>query len=122
MRPREFVCGAAAVCIGIALGACSSISGMVPESKKVDYKSASKLPPLEIPPDLTRPGADERFVVPEVKGTTTYSEYNRERSGQRAVTSSGVLPPQDNVRVERQGNQRWLVVKGRPRPGWAGRH
>jgi outer membrane protein assembly factor BamC len=118
MRPREFVCGAAAVCIGIALGACSSISGMVPESKKVDYKSASKLPPLEIPPDLTRPGADERFVVPEVKGTTTYSEYNRERSGQRAVTSSGVLPPQDNVRVERQGNQRWLVVKGRPDQVW----
>jgi outer membrane protein assembly factor BamC len=44
---------------------------------------------------------------------------SRERSGQqRATVSSGVLPPQDNVRVEREGNQRWLVVKGRPDQIW----
>jgi outer membrane protein assembly factor BamC len=119
MRQREFLSAAAAVCIGVALGACNSISGIVPiESKKVDYKSAGKLPPLEVPPDLTRPGTDERFAIPPVKGTATYSEYNRGRSEQRATTSSGVLPPQDNVRVERQGNQRWLVVKGQPDQVW----
>jgi outer membrane protein assembly factor BamC len=118
MRLRELLCAAAAVGIGVALAACSSISGIQIESKKVDYKSAGKLPPLEIPPDLTRPGSDERYVVPQVKGSTTYSEYNRERGQQRATTSSGVLPPQDNVRVERQGNQRWLVVKGQPDQVW----
>ena len=120
MRQREFLYAAAAVCIGVALGACSSISGIVPiESKKVDYKSAGKLPPLEVPPDLTRPGTDERFAIPAVQGTATYSEYNRGRSEQRAATSSSsVLPPQDNVRVERQGNQRWLVVKGQPDQVW----
>lgn len=120
MRQRELLGAIAYLALGLALGACSSFKSIEIETKKVDYKSAGKLPPLEIPPDLTRPGSDERFTVPEVKGATTYSEYNRERSGQqqqRTVTST-VLPPQDNVRVERQGNQRWLVVKGRPDELW----
>src|SRR5262252_5093238 len=104
MRQRSVLSAIGCLVIGIALGACSSIKNIEIESKKVDYKSAGKLPPLEIPPDLTRPGPDERFTVPEVKGSTTYSEYNQQRSGQRAAVSSGVLPPQDNVRVERQGN------------------
>src|SRR4029077_19091125 len=102
MRQRDILSAIVVAGIGIALGACSSFKSIEIETKKVDYKAANKLPPLEIPPDLTRPGPDERFVVPEVKGATTYSEYNRERSGQqqRTTTNSGVLPPQDNVRVE----------------------
>ena len=118
MRPRDLLYAVVCVGMGIALGACSTMKSLEIETKKVDYKSAGKLPPLEIPPDLTRPGPDERFVVPDVKGSTTYSEYNRERGQQRSVTASGVLPPQDNVRVERLGNQRWLVVKGRPDEVW----
>ena len=118
MRQRNVLRALVCVGVGIALGACSSFKSIEIETKKVDYKSAGKLPPLEIPPDLTRPGADDRFAVPEVKGATTYSEYKEQRSGQRAAVSSGVLPPQDNVRVERQGNQRWLVVKGRPDQIW----
>ena len=120
MRQRNLLVAVVGLGIGIALGACSSFKSIEIETKKVDYKSASKLPPLEIPPDLTRPGSDERFAVPEVKGSTTYSEYNRERSGQqqRTTINSDVLPLQDNVRVERLGNQRWLVVKGRPDQVW----
>ncbi|MBI2295859.1 MAG: outer membrane protein assembly factor BamC [Betaproteobacteria bacterium] len=90
------------------------------ETAKVDYKSAGKLPPLEVPPDLTRPSADDRYVVPDInpKGTATYSEYSRDRSGQRSTASSNVLPSQDGTRVERAGNQRWLVVKGAPEQIW----
>jgi len=118
MRPRNVLLAIGCLGLGVAVGACSSIKNIEIPTKQVDYKSAGKMQPLEIPPDLTRPGPDERFTVPEVKGSTTYSEYNRERSGQRAAVSSGVLPPQENVRVERQGNQRWLVVKGRPDQVW----
>jgi outer membrane protein assembly factor BamC len=122
MRQRDWLYVCFSVGFGIALGACSSISNMMPESKKVDYKSAGKLPPLEVPPDLTRPNPDERYVVPDVnpKGSATFSEYSRERAGQprASASSSGVLPAQDNVRVERAGNQRWLVVKGRPDQVW----
>ncbi len=41
-----------AVLLGVTLGACSTFDI---EGKKIDYKSAGKLPPLEVPPDLTRP-------------------------------------------------------------------
>ena len=47
------------------LAACSSLPTL--QSDKVDYKSQSaKLPPLEIPPDLTKPSADDRFAVPDI--------------------------------------------------------
>ena len=106
-----------AILLGAALGACNTF-GL--ESKKIDYKSAGKLPPLEIPPDLIRPTTDDRYVVPDVspRGSATYSEYSRERSGKPGAGDSRVLPQQDDVRVERDGSQRWLVVKGSPDQVW----
>jgi outer membrane protein assembly factor BamC len=110
------------IALGIGMTACSS-NKIAIESKKVDYKSeAAKLPPLEIPPDLSRPAGDDRFAVPDVnpKPTATYSDYSRERSSGTVVATAGsnVLPQQDNVRIERDGSQRWLVVKGTPQQVW----
>ena len=93
------------------------------ETKKVDYKSAGKLPTLEVPPDLTQPTRDDRYAVPDVspKGTATYSAYVGERAGQaRTTTVQEVLPTVGNMRIERAGNQRWLVVPGAPDKLWSG--
>jgi len=102
-----------------ALGACGSFE--LP-SKKIDYKSSTKLPPLEIPPDLARPGTDDRFAVPDVnpKGTATYSAYSKDQSGRSQISSAqgAVLPKIDNVRIERAGTQRWLVISGTPEQIW----
>ena len=104
-----------------ALAACKSTSFELP-SKKIDYKSASnaKLPSLEVPPDLTKPGTDDRFAVPNAnpKGSATYSEYSKDRQRADPATGSAVLPKQDGARVERAGTQRWLVVKGEPDQLW----
>lgn len=104
-------------CVALGLVACSSLE--IP-SKKVDYKSASKIPPLEVPPDLTRPGADDRFLVPDVnpKGTASYSAFSQERSGARQSGTRDVLPEGGEARIERAGTQRWLVVKGDPANLW----
>jgi outer membrane protein assembly factor BamC len=121
MRLRDTALRVVAVLAAIAIGACSSMPSINIESKKIDYKSAGKMAPLEVPPDLTRPSGDDRFVVPDInnpKSTATYSEYNRDRAGQRATTGTTVLPQQENVRVERDGSQRWLVVKGTPQQVW----
>ncbi len=109
------------VIMGLALMAgCGSTSLL--EGKKIDYKSAGKLPPLEIPPDLTSPTADNRFAVPDVnpQGSAMFSVYNKERAGQpqTATASSNLLPSQDKVRVERAGSQRWLVVNATPEQIW----
>ena len=104
----------------LLLAAC----GSMPEFRadKVDYKSQSvKLPPLEIPPDLIKPGTDERFTVPDInaRGQASASEYSRDRGGQGgAAMVSKVLPDQPGVRIERSGSQRWLVVKGAPDAVW----
>lgn len=103
----------------LSLVSCKSTSFEIP-SKKIDYKSTVQLPTLEIPPDLTRPSADDRFVVPDVnpKSTATFSAYSKERTGERKVVNSTVLPSQENVHIERAGTQRWLVVKGNPDQLW----
>ncbi len=100
-----------------ALAACGGIE--VP-TKKIDYKSTGKLKPLDIPPDLARPGTDDRFAVPDsTRGAATFSEYQRGREGRAESGAGGVLPVQDGARVERAGTQRWLVVKGQPDQLWS---
>lgn len=121
MQLRNFSIFAVVIAMGIVLGGCSSLE--IP-SKKVDYKSTTKLPPLDIPPDLARPGIDDRFVVPDAapKGTATFSDYSKDRAGKPAAASVGstaVLPNVENVRIDRAGTQRWLVVPGTPEQLWS---
>lgn len=121
MRKRVAAAMQALVCVaaGVLLAACGTFE--LP-SKKIDYKSSGKLPPLEIPPDLTRPSADDRFTVPDInpKGTATFSAYDKDRTGRPQVSSSSaaVLPEGGDARMERSGTQRWLVVKGEPARIW----
>ncbi|HEX6064176.1 MAG TPA: outer membrane protein assembly factor BamC [Longimicrobiales bacterium] len=103
----------------LALAGCSSFE--MP-TKKIDYKSAGKTKPLEVPPDLVAPGRDDRYLVPDVnpQSGATFSAYSRERSGKPVVasTSTSVLPAVGEARIERAGTQRWLVVKGDPGKLW----
>jgi len=115
---RLALCSSVAVMVGLSAG-CSSLSL---ESKKIDYKSASavKVPTLEVPPDLTSPTRDDRFLVPDSggKGSATFSSYSGERGQSASQQSSAVLPKVDKVRVERSGNQRWLVINETPDKLW----
>lgn len=58
------------------------------EQKPVDYKAgAVQLPPLEVPPDLTVPETEQRYVIPGADGTkaASYSEYAQKRMEQPCV-------------------------------------
>lgn len=104
---------------GVLLSACSG--NILPESKKIEYKSSGKLPTLEVPPDLTQPTRDDRYAVPDVspKGSATYSAYAGERAaGTTTSTAVAVLPSVDKMRIERAGTQRWLVAAGDPEKLW----
>jgi outer membrane protein assembly factor BamC len=104
-----------------AISLLAGCGGNLIESQRIDYKSAGKLPPLEIPPDLTAPSRDERYQVPDVAGTSgsaTFSTYNAERAGTPRASTAEVLPNVQKVRVERAGTQRWLVVPEAPEKVW----
>ena len=108
----------AASSIAVTLTACGVTKLL--ESDKVEYKSAGKMQPLEIPPDLTRPSSNDNFVVPDInpRGEATFSDYSKDRAGAPAPSRSTVLPSPENTRIERSGNQRWLVVKNEPGAVW----
>ena len=118
MIVRGLMNWAAAAAAAVVLAGCG---GSLLESQKIDYKSAGKLPPLEVPPDLTAPTRDDRYVVPDIApgGTATYSTYSTERAGApRTSGSPDLLPTPEKVRVERAGTQRWLVVPVPPEKVW----
>ena len=100
--------------------ACAMLAGLAGcsafnlfESKRVDYKSTASVPSLEVPPDLTMPAFDERYR--DRPGSATASGLAA-ASSQPART--GLLPIIEAGRLERAGNQRWLVVQGTPEAVW----
>lgn len=93
------------------LAACS----YMPESKKIDYGTAAKAPPLDIPPDLTRPTNTTQYSAPNVAstGSAVFSQVNaKNQVGKNQKVDESILPEGSRgvARIERQGNQRWLVV------------
>ena len=80
--------------------------------------------PLEVPPDLTSPAADQRFAVPDPRASTSFSQYSKDKSASPAGTpvAAGypqVLPAVANARIERAGDQRWIIAKADPGPVYA---
>ena len=62
--------------IGVTVAALVLSGCELMEPKKIDYKSAGRVPSLEVPPDLTAPSRDERYAVPDINPrsrTTTYA-------------------------------------------------
>ncbi|RPH41519.1 MAG: outer membrane protein assembly factor BamC [Burkholderiales bacterium] len=108
--------------LAVVLLAGCSISDGFRDATSIEYKSATKGPQLDIPPDLVKPRGDERFTVPErVTSGTTFSEFSRERGAERTAPTAGgpaVLPQPKGARIERQGSQRWLVVDQPPDKVW----
>lgn len=100
--------------LAVGISGCSTSGGLI-EGKKIDYKSARPVGnTLEVPPDLTAPTRDDRYAVPDVspRGVATFSAYQSDREAGAATRSEEVLAPVDNMRIERAGSQRWLVVRG----------
>ncbi|MEO8250728.1 MAG: outer membrane protein assembly factor BamC [Burkholderiales bacterium] len=89
----------------LAVSACTILEG-----DKIDYKSAGTAPSLEVPPDLTQLPGDSRYAVPGNSGAVTASGY---QAGQQSAAAQAVptaAKSVGDVRIEREGNQRWLVV------------
>ena len=91
----------------LVLSGCSTINDTL-IGEKIDYKSAAKKgPSLDVPPDLSQLTRDNRYAVPGVAVTAnTFQSDKASRAGQVGIAAGSV----GDVRIERSGNQRWLVV------------
>ena len=106
LRTAQTVGTASILAASLLFAGCSSVNSLL-AGDKVDYKSSGKAgPSLDVPPDLTQLSRETRYVVPG--SAITASAYQLGSGGSQivpvAATSVG------DVRIERAGNQRWLVV------------
>jgi outer membrane protein assembly factor BamC len=102
VKPGAFARLATCSLAVMSLAACSYLES----GDKVDYKSAGKTSvSLEVPPDLTQLSRDSRYNIPG--GTVTASAYQVGQAAPSMPTAANTL---GDVRVERDGQKRWLVV------------
>ena len=106
---------AALVLLAATLSACGSVQNLLDDSQGIDYQSATQQRgnSLEVPPDLTQLARDNRYTLPE-RGTATFSQMAVTQPGVARMQAAPVLPDQTGMRIERAGDQRWLVVDAAP--------
>ena len=89
--------------LALSLSACSVL-----ETDKVNYKSATKGATLEVPPDLSQLSRETRYTVPG--GAVSAAAFETAQAQQPRGAASAAPQSVGDVRIERDGNQRWLVV------------
>ncbi len=85
----------------ILLSACGVL-----EEDKINYKSAAKPTTLEVPPDLTQLRKESRYALESTSATALGYQ-----GAAAKVTDAGTAANSlGDVKMMREGNQRWLVV------------
>jgi outer membrane protein assembly factor BamC len=94
------------------LAGCSSLGG-----DSVDYRSTPvRAKPLEVPPDLTQLARDSRYQSPG--GVVSAAASNAPAAVAAPGAPSVALSTVGELRIERSGQQRWLVAPQPPEQMW----
>ena len=119
-RARRAVTGGVLAASAVLAGGCSGTLedglGEVWPDRQPSYKSSKSAPPLEVPPDLTSSSLRDTLRIPDVDAT--YSQYASGDGSAGTRSTPAVLPEIDNARVERSGDERWLVIAFKPEVVW----
>ena len=108
---------ACVVLAGGCTGALQDEIGRVGTDRQPSYKTSRSAPPLEIPPDLTSSSIRDTLAIPGVGAT--YSQHASGEAGSGTQSAAAVLPEVENARIERSGDQRWLVISMAPDEAWS---
>ena len=102
------------VVVAISLISMTACSGNKKDLPKLDYQTQTrKIVKLEVPPDLTNPDQGNLYQVPAGSGAVRASDLSRRTSAAQQAANSDVLKSVKGVRLERDGNQRWVEVQGK---------
>lgn len=93
--------GAVAMAVLVASG-CTIL-----QEDKIDYKSAKPGTTLDVPPDLTQLSRDTRYNIPGSVTSASGQQAAQAAAPGNSITATNTI---GDVRIERSGNQRWLVV------------
>lgn len=117
VRPTLTRCAVLALPLSLMLGGCSTLTDLT-SGDRIDYRSnAAKTNPLEVPPDLTPLVRDGRYAPQS--GIVSANALQAGAANKAATPGQSVAISQaGDVRVERQGNQRWLVSSRTPEQLW----
>jgi len=101
------------------LSACSSVENFM-GGDKVDYRTsgATRTQGLEVPPDLSQLNRDARFTPQG--GTVSAAQFQAGNTTPAAAVVGNAVAPKalGAVKLEREGNQRWLSVPMTPEQVW----
>jgi outer membrane protein assembly factor BamC len=104
---------------GVVVGGCSIFN-----ASEREYQSSTSLPPLEVPPDLTKPDWNSRMAIPgDSAGRVSALETSRHKSPGGDIESAPqaeptVLPEFNNITVRKEGTVRWLEVRASTASLW----
>ncbi|WP_211235046.1 outer membrane protein assembly factor BamC [Azohydromonas australica] len=115
-----------ALVLALGLAGCSSVEGVL-SGDKLDYRSqAAKTAPLEVPPDLSQLSREQQRYQPQT-GPVSAAAYQQAAPAATATApAAGTTPAASTVapqalgdmRIERAGNERWLVSSATPEQLW----
>lgn len=110
MSNKIFLCSVLAACVTVIAGCGSSDKKDRPKTEY--YGSSTRSGSLEIPPDLTQTDPEQNIKLPSVSKSSSGQQQGGVLSNRR------VLAEPDNVKLMRDGDQRWLVVTADPQVIW----
>ena len=91
----------------IAAAALLATGCSVLQEDKIDYRSAKQASTLDVPPDLTQLSRDSRYQLPGSVVTASGYQTASPVAATGEVTATSRI---GDVRIERAGDMRWLVV------------
>ena len=98
---------------------CTTLSEGLFSGDKIDYRGATvSSKPLEVPPDLTQLSRESRYQPQGGVVSASAVGVPAAPAAATAVPATVALTTQGDVRVERAGQQRWLVVQQTPEQLW----
>lgn len=102
----------------LGIAGCSTVSN---SDDTIDYGTAArKTPPLSVPPDLSKLALDGRYAP---QGGSVSANALQNKTGGAPVAATGTTPQVAlnqvaDLRLQRQGSQRWLLSSRSPEVLW----
>ncbi len=117
--PLSRVSVAMLAALAAALGGCSMIEKFT-SGDRLDYRSqTTSVRPLEVPPDLSQLARDSRYQVQGgVVSASGAASAAQSAAAPASVPVSVALVSRGDLRIERAGQERWLVLSQTPEQLW----